>query len=122
MSNAEKAATLYLLNTHFTDAEYAGETFFCPFCIQVEGLLASFPVIRHDLDIRYVDFQKPRGELAKLCGEENQSCPQIIFPQGDDAHSGEYSIDGLEGTRCINDTKAILDYLARRIGLPRQHP
>ncbi|TDF42250.1 DUF3088 family protein [Alteromonadaceae bacterium M269] len=116
-----KPSTLYLFKTNFKDAAYPGKAFFCPFCIQVEGLLAAFPEIRQDLDIRYVDFEKPRADLPELSGEANQSCPQLILPEGDDEFSAQYSIDGIGNVRRIEKTLFILDYLAERYGTSERH-
>lgn len=38
--------------------------------------MALFPVIRHQVEVNYVDFAKPRGALHTLAGEQSQSCPQ----------------------------------------------
>ncbi|KAB7615406.1 DUF3088 domain-containing protein [Amylibacter sp. SFDW26] len=113
---------LYLLKTSFTDEAYEGEQFFCPYCIHVEGVLSAFPVIRETIDVRYVDFAKPRGALPDFAGDTNQSCPQLILPNGDDAYSGKYSVDGENGTKRIDNTIAILDYLSDSFQLSRRHP
>lgn len=70
--------------------------------MQVEGLLAAFPEVRERLQIEYVDFEKPRGELARFCGDENQSCPQLVFPEGDDALSAKFSEPGERDVRRIH--------------------
>jgi len=116
-----KTITLYLFKTNFSDPAFEETLFFCPYCMQVEGLLASFPVIRHHLKIEYVDFEKPRGDLSLYCGEKEQSCPQLVLPNGDDEFSAEFSVDGINGARRINKTISILDYLSLRFGLAKRH-
>ena len=83
--------------------------------------MASFPELREQLHIEYVDFQKPRGGLEDFCGEQNQSCPQLILPEGDDVFSSRFSEPGLGKVRRIHQTASILDYLVERFDLPLQH-
>jgi len=116
-----KTTTLYLFKTNFSDPDVEDTLFFCPYCMQVEGLIASFPVVRHYLNIEYVDFEKPRDELSVFCGEDEQSCPQLVLPNGDDEFSAQFSIDGINGAKRINKTIFILDYLALKFGLAQRH-
>lgn len=76
MNKSSSNTILYLLKSNFVDDEYPSQTFFCPHCLRVEGLMALFPVIRHQVEVNYVDFAKPRGALHTLAGEQSQSCPQ----------------------------------------------
>ena len=34
------------------------------------------------LDVRYVDFPRPRMEILSLIGEANQSCPVLVIADG----------------------------------------
>lgn len=113
---------LYLLKRDFRDPAYPGKTFFCPFCLRLEGLLALYPQVRHATDVRYVGFNKPRGELAEFAGDDSQSCPQIIIQNGDDDCSKPYSAPGLNGVRRIDSTDHIIQYLIERFGLSDVHP
>ncbi|PAJ72013.1 hypothetical protein CJF42_23530 [Pseudoalteromonas sp. NBT06-2] len=112
---------LYLFERDFKDESFKGERFFCPFCLKIEGLMALFPEIRHAVEVRYVDFTKPRGELTKFVGENNQSCPQAIFVAGDDSWSGQYSKKSEQGTIHIDKTKDIMKYFIDRFELPKSH-
>lgn len=64
---------LFVLKEKFEDGP--GQFFYCPHCAEIMGLLAYFPQLRHQLDVRYVDFPKPRKDLVELIGEPNQNCP-----------------------------------------------
>lgn len=111
---------LYLYKRDFLD--YGGQHYFCPFCLRVEGLMAMFPEIRHNVDVRYVDFEKPRGELPNLVGEQQQSCPHLLLPGGDDDISGKYSTTSTTGMLHIDKTDHIIDYFIKRFKLPEIHP
>ena len=113
---------LFLLKNGFLDPAVGPDRFYCPYCLRVEGMLAVFPKLRDKLDIRYVDFLKPRGQLPELAGHANQSCPQLILPDGDDELSMAKSVDAQNGARRIEDTTAIQDYLSERFGLSHRHP
>lgn len=112
---------LYLLRSDFADAQAGNTPFYCPQCLLVEGLLAAFPHVRQNLEIRYVDFDRPRGNMAIYVGA-NQSCPQLVFPDGDDRHSVGRSSPGISPARRIENVQDILAYLIQRFDLPQPHP
>lgn len=120
--NMSRNPILFLLKNSFLDPKAGQQEFYCPFCVSIEGMLAVFPQLRDELDIRYVDFAKPRGDLPKFVGDKNQSCPQLVLCDGDDDVSGAWSVEALNGARRIKDTTAIQDYLSQRFGLPHRHP
>ena len=111
---------LYLYKRDFID--HGDQHYFCPFCLRVEGLMAMFPEIRHNVEVRYVDYEKPRGKLPVLVGEQQQSCPQLLLPEGDDDISGQYSIKASTGMLHIEKTDQIIDYFINRFNLPKIHP
>ena len=80
-----------------------------------------FPDVRQSLDVRYVDFARPRGDMAQFVGDD-QSCPQIILPDGDDSFSKEISEVGTGVTRRIEDPTDVQNYLIARFGLSKPHP
>jgi len=63
--------TLYLLQPGFEDPAYPGQKFYCEHCALMEGVLASFPELGKDLDIKRVAWPRPRHEVIALVGEEN---------------------------------------------------
>jgi hypothetical protein len=113
------AVLLFLFKRDFVDAS---QRYFCPHCLRVEGLMALFPEIRHAIEVRYVDFAEPRGQLAEWVGDDQQSCPQLIFVNGDDSLSAAYSQRAPTGIVHINRTNDILSYLIERFKLPQIHP
>jgi hypothetical protein len=110
---------LYLLKEDFPDGP--GQPYYCPDCAQITGVLAYFPRLRYHLDIRYVDYPRPRSEIVELIGGENQSCPVLIladapWPQASEWVSGEH-----QGRKFISGVKAIGNYWAVVYGVSRPH-
>ncbi len=70
---------LFLLPPLFPDPRAGQGPYHCPECVQVEGLLASFPFLRDRVEVRYIDFPRPRADVVALIGMENQSCPVLVF-------------------------------------------
>ena len=113
---------LYLLKSKFIDPTHGDDAqFFCPQCSPIEGLLAMFPDVRQALDVRYVDFVRPRGDMAAFV-EDNQGCPQIVLPDGDDIYSKAISVAGVGAVRRIDDHNDVQRYLIDRFDLPKAHP
>ena len=94
---------LFLLKADFQDANRAdGKRYFCPDCVMIEGLLSYYPRLLNELEVKYVNFARPRPALVDLLGEENQSCPVLVLEDG----------------TFINDTNEIIRHLTEnhRIG------
>ena len=121
MNEFKNKPVLYLFKTNFTDSKHKDKLFFCPYCTQVEGMMSLFPIIRQEIEIRYVNFEKPRGALNTLCGEANQSCPQLVFINGDDEISSSYSTAGIGKIKRIELTLSILDYFSKKFDLAKRH-
>lgn len=115
--------TLFLLKPNFTDAERDNDNtlYYCPDCAFLEGVLSYYPILREQIDIRYIDFPKPRKEIVELVGEEHQGCPNLIV----DAENTQYPV--LQqfysfGSRLYTDNnKLIVDYLRDKYGIPKAH-
>ncbi len=71
--------TLYLLKADFLDPAQSDARYFCRECVEAAGLLAYYPALKHHVRVQYVDFPRPRPELAPLLGEDNQSCPVLVL-------------------------------------------
>ena len=111
--------TLFLLTPGFTDPAYPGQPFYCGHCAPIEGLLASFPDLGKDLEIRRVAFPRPRKDVIALVGEENQSLPLLVL--------SDSTTDGLATRshgerRFISGKDEILKALSFRHGFPEPHP
>jgi len=70
--------TLFLLKGDFKDGDDQ-RNFYCPDCAFIEGVLSYFPALRHQLDIQYVDFLRPRKAVVEAIGEQHQGCPVLVL-------------------------------------------
>jgi hypothetical protein len=87
----------------------------------VVGLLEFYPALKQKLEVRYLDFPRPRPELVELLGAENQSCPVLVF---DDAPADLPSAPGIEqatGRWFIEGADEIAKYLALVYGIGIPH-
>jgi len=109
--------TLFLLKGSFMKG--LDGPFYCPECIAIEGLLSYFPKLRDDLDVVYVDFQRPRPAIVEILGEENQGSPVIVLADPQRATSFGLPVKEYEGVCFINDEKAILVYLSLAYGVSK---
>lgn len=110
---------LFLLEPGFEDPAYPGKKFYCWHCALIEGVLASFPELAKQLDVRRIAWPRPRSGVVALLGEDNQSLPLLILAHGSrsDHQSGEY-----QGTAFISEKDAILAALSERHNFPNPHP
>jgi hypothetical protein len=97
---------LFLLKADFKDLNRGPELkFFCADCALIEGLLSYYPHLRKELEVTYVDFQRPRPAIVDLIGEENQSCPVLILDNGN----------------FINEPRLIIDYFIKHYNIGLVH-
>jgi hypothetical protein len=86
------------------------EGWYCPDCALVEGVLGYYPQLRDALDIRPVDFDKPRAEIVALLGEGFQDCPCLLLDPAFDLPEAPL----VRGFRVVSEnTKLLLDMLPR---------
>lgn len=114
MESALADDILYLIEPDFDVAGRSDGPFVCPFCNQVEGLLASFPQLALDIEVIRVPFPRPREQVIALVGEDNQALPLLILgdnPPDDAKRHGEIAF--------VSDTDRVLELLAVRHGFPR---
>lgn len=110
---------LFLLKEDFVDG--AGAPYFCPDCAQITGVLSYFPKLRHHLDIRYVDFARPRKEIVSLLGEQHQGCPVLILDQPPGMDALAYMTGQVGGKSFVSGAKAIASYWSYKYGVSRPH-
>jgi hypothetical protein len=110
---------LFLLKEDFQDGP--GAPYYCPDCAQITGVLAYFPKLRHQLDIRYVDFAKPRNVIVSLLSEQHQGCPVLILDQPPAMDALAYLTGQINGKSFISGAKAIGSYWAYQYGVSRPH-
>ena len=110
---------LFLLKPGFYDDK--GGPFFCPNCAAVEGFLKFAPEVESQLDVRRIDFPRPRKEIVELIGATNQRCPVLVLDEvGDlpvEAHKSEET-----GMAYIFGSTQICEFLGRVFGVVRPHP
>jgi hypothetical protein len=109
---------LYLLKPHFLDQDQG--PYFCPGCAQVIGLLEFYPGLKRHLELRYLNFPRPRPELIELLGEANQSCPVLVLvaPSGVPAN---LPLQQAKGNWFIEGADEISRYLAQVYGTGIPH-
>src|ERR1700722_9174027 len=93
---------LFLLHPSFIAEN--GERQICPDCAMIEGILATFPDLPPRLDVRHVDFAKPRRALMELGGKPDQSCPAFVRTE--------------PSASITSDMKEILTILHREYDIP----
>jgi len=101
--------TLYLLKPNFQDK---GKVYFCPGCAEVVGFLEFYPAVKQRLNVRYLDFPRPRPELVSLLGEENQSCPVLVLSAPPANPLPGLNIQTANGRAFIEGGREITEYLA----------
>jgi hypothetical protein len=112
-------SVLFLLKPGFSDD--TGGPYFCPDCAAVEGFLKYAPEVERKLDIRRIDFPRPRNEIIELIGAANQGCPVLVLGGIEDlpADAGRHEETGIA---FISGGKEICTYLGRAFGVVRPHP
>lgn len=104
------AEILFLLRSNLEVRGTAGR--YCPDCALIEGVLVYHPALRQALDIRYVDFARPRQAIVDLVGEGEQGCPMLLVAP-DRAPAGAQVVKGFG---VIVETRAILDHFTTHHG------
>ncbi len=108
---------LFLLKAGFPDPKHGPGGFYCPECATIAGLLWYYPEVAAKLDVRIVDAPRPRADVVALVGEENQSCPVLVLPPGDEPTGVPHA----KGRAFVSGPEKIVDFLADRFGTARSH-
>ena len=114
---------LFLLQPNFTDSlrDQAGKLYYCPDCALIEGVLSYYPEFRKKLDIRYIQYPKPRREIVELVGDAFQGCPNLILDPANH-HKVDRSLYHQYGTHLYTtDPKLVLAYFSDCLGIPVAH-
>ena len=114
-----KKDRLFLLQPDFEDPEYPGKRFYCSHCALIEGVIRSFPLLTHHVDVERVNWRFPRSKVIAVMGKENQTLPLLVLAEGSDTiHK-----DGIyEGLSFVTNPSNILAVLSERHGIPFPHP
>ncbi|WP_306253899.1 DUF3088 family protein [Parvularcula sp. IMCC14364] len=105
---------LFLLAPGFEDN---GRREYCPECAEIWGLLSYFPAILLSIEISYQPIGKPRTDMVKLLGDENQNCPTLLLVR---SHvEGEMIGVKIAGPHCfIDNARDIGRYFSHLYGTP----
>ncbi|RMX08682.1 DUF3088 domain-containing protein [Corticibacter populi] len=110
--------TLFLLQPGFDDEKQPGKTFFCPAGTFIEGVLAVYPQLKDQIEVRRVPFPRPRQAVIAAAGEANQSLPLLVLDGQSDSSqvTGEH-----EGHSLVAGKEAIAAYFAETYGIDWSH-
>lgn len=110
---------LFMLNPWFEKNNQG--PFYCPDCGVVEGFFAYSPEVRKQIEIIWLDYEKPRHKVIECLGAQNQGCPVLVLDDNAKPPLGvKKSL--LTGKTFIDDPKMICDYLGQVFNGVRPHP
>jgi hypothetical protein len=110
---------LYLLKPHFMDGDKG--PYYCPHCAQLVGLMEFYPTLKGQLEVRWLDFPRPRAELVALLGDENQSCPVLVLAHAPSSSLAALPLRQARGRWFVEGAEEIATYLARVHGTGLPH-
>ena len=111
--------TLFMLNPWFE--EDGQGPYYCPDCGIVEGFLVYSPEIRNAIDIIAVEFPRPREEIVKFLGMENQDSPVLVLDDTAQVPEGARK-SFTTGKNFITDPIQICNYLGELYNGVKPHP
>lgn len=109
---------LFLLEPGFFDGEEG--PYFCPHTAAMEGLIKWVPEIEEHVEVRRIAFQRPRPEVVRLLGKENQGTPVLVLGEGREV-PGEALVSESTGRAYLLGEMAIGRFLARDMGIMKPH-
>jgi hypothetical protein len=114
---------LFLLKPNFLDKyrDSDNKKYYCPDCALLEGVLSYYPKLREQLDIRYIDFPKPRKEIVELVGEEHQGCPNLILDSDSHKYVDTNQFSRFGDRLYTDDTKLVVNYLRDKYDIAEAH-
>lgn len=85
------------------------------------GLLEFYPALKGQMEVRYLDFPRPRTELVELLGENNQSCPVLVLKEAPAGLPASIPIQQSKGNWFVEGANEIASYLAHVHGTGIPH-
>ena len=105
---------LFVLKPDFTDQ---GKVYYCPGCAEVVGLLEMYPALKKQIDVQYVDFQRPRPALVSVLGEAHQSCPVLVLAEPPSDAMKTEAVETAQGRAFVAGPEAIGAFLTKARGI-----
>ncbi len=116
---SEPKDILFILQTDFADPAYGGDIFYCEHCVLLEGVLAAFPELAQKIEVRRLNWPRPRKDVVDMLGEDNQNLPALVLRGSVDS---DLPVKAANGLHFVNDKDDLLEVMARRYGIARPHP
>ena len=110
---------LYLLKPGFLDKRKG--PYYCPGCAEMMGLLEFYPALKQRVEIHFINFPRPRPELAPLLGEKNQSCPMLVLATIPSNVPAALKVQHANGHAFVEGAREIGGYLAHAHGIGIPH-
>ena len=110
--------TLFLLTPGFYDGEEG--PFFCSHSAAMEGFLKYVPEAENSVEVKRIEFQRPRQEIIELLGEENQFTPVLILDESSEVPA-EADVSEETNRAFILGEIEITKYLSRTLGVMKPH-
>lgn len=107
---------LIVLKAPFEDGP--GTKWFCPQGAMVEGALRANPEWEGKVEVKRVDFPRPRAEVITLLGEANQGLPVLVLAANAPAPAEAALVNG---RHVLTDPMQIATYLANTYGGAAPH-
>ncbi|WP_242157233.1 DUF3088 family protein [Aestuariivivens sediminis] len=116
-------AKLFLLKPDFSDKNMDDKArYYCPYCAMILGVLNYYPRLKDELDISFIDFERPRKQIVDLIGEDNQGCPNLILNKEDVAELGDISYLKPYGAYYfVNSAPLIARYFSEKYHIGKAH-
>ena len=108
---------LFLLRPGFFNSAHG--PLYCSDSVPIEGLLGFFPQLRELIDIRYLEYSRPRQPLIQVLGADHQSLPVLIIAGKQKMRDGNLEFKTAGTELFIDDEKLIRHYLSVQYGLPQ---
>lgn len=109
---------LFILKPGFYDGDEG--PFYCPHSAAMEGILKYMPDLQEKVEVRRIDFQRPRVEVIALIGEENQGAPVLVLDEAVEIPP-EAGVYPQTGRAFMHGTQEIGHYLSNSFGVMRPH-
>ncbi len=113
---------LFMLKPDFLDPKAGPGKYYCPDCALVEGVLSYFPWLKGRIEVREVDFPRPRPEVAAIFGDDHPGCPVLVFDRATEVPAGVTVRQSPSGQRYITGAAEISHYLATAYDASLPHP